>query len=64
MSWNSCRPEHITWHGLKGYQCLNCGATGPHSWSIRHKQSEEVVTNERERGQSFRQESSQGRDER
>lgn len=30
-----CTPHDITWSGLR-YQCLRCGATGDHSWDIKH----------------------------
>ena len=30
-----CSAGHITW-GPNGYQCLNCGAEGKHSWDIKH----------------------------
>jgi hypothetical protein len=30
-----CSASHITW-GPNGYQCLNCGAEGEHSWDIKH----------------------------
>jgi endogenous inhibitor of DNA gyrase (YacG/DUF329 family) len=30
-----CSAGHITW-GPNGYQCLNCGAEGEHSWDIKH----------------------------
>lgn len=30
-----CTPADVTWHGLRA-QCLNCGASADHSFSIRH----------------------------
>uniref|UniRef100_A0A6M3XV23 Uncharacterized protein n=1 Tax=viral metagenome TaxID=1070528 RepID=A0A6M3XV23_9ZZZZ len=34
-----CSAWHITWHS-QGYQCLNCGQVGKHSWDIKHISSE------------------------
>ena len=31
----ACTAADVTWYGLRA-QCLNCGATADHSFSIRH----------------------------
>lgn len=32
-----CTAADVTWDGIKGGQCLNCGATGPNCYGIKHK---------------------------
>jgi hypothetical protein len=32
-----CHPQDVTWDGINGYQCLNCGAKSKHAFEIAHK---------------------------
>jgi len=31
-----CTAADVTWNGLKGGQCLNCGGTGPSCFQVKH----------------------------